>query len=155
GCRRDHDGRRSPEQKQHGGRGRDEPALGRGRGRADPGVGVPGRVAGWEPTMIRPLDSHKATAAIPPGHPRYVVAMLVGLLGMCSLAWPFPATAVPSDAINLPQSLQQYLPGSPAWAASPWVTSPSCRDKGGDFSVWVANVIADIPQFAAVFFTDM
>jgi hypothetical protein len=108
--------------------------------------------------MTHLLDSHRATAAIPPSrreHRTKVVAALVALLGMCSVTWSSPAVAAPSDVTNLPPSLRQYVPGSPGWAASAWITSASCRDKGGDFSVWVAHVIADIPRFVAVFFTDV
>lgn len=74
-----------------------------------------------------------------------LVALLAGVLTAPA------ATAAPSDVDQLPAALQKYVVGSPAWLAAPWMTEPSCRDDGGDFSVWVENVIADTPALLTFF----
>ncbi|MFL6126385.1 hypothetical protein [Actinophytocola sp.] len=61
------------------------------------------------------------------------------------------AGGAPSDVDKLPAALAKYVVGSPAWLAAPWMTAPSCRDNGGDFSVWVENVIADTPALLTFF----
>lgn len=77
--------------------------------------------------------------------PLCLLALLVSVLSAPS------ATAAPRDVDELPAALQKYVAGSPAWQSSPWMTARSCLDKGGDFSVWVENVIADTPELLRVF----
>lgn len=108
--------------------------------------------------QLTDLGNHKA--GIPAPARRQTVraglaAMLVSLLASLWLTGSPAAVAAPSDLANLPASLQMYVPGSPEWASSPWMTSPACRDKGGDFSLWTAHVVEDIPQFVSVFFADV
>ncbi|RJQ66274.1 hypothetical protein D5S17_35825 [Pseudonocardiaceae bacterium YIM PH 21723] len=61
------------------------------------------------------------------------------------------AAAPVKDLNDLPAELQKYVPGSPAFANAPWMTSPVCKDKGGDFSAWTASVINDTPSLLAHF----
>lgn len=78
--------------------------------------------------------------------------MLLVLLPLIAALLASPAAAAaPTDADELPTLLQKYVPGSQEWAASPWMTAPSCRDAGGEFSLWVANVIGDAPDLLKVF----
>jgi hypothetical protein len=69
--------------------------------------------------------------------------------------WTAWAARAPRDLSTLPTELQKYVPGSAAWVSSPWMTSPTCQAKGGDWSVWVSNTIADIPRLLPVFYTDL
>ncbi|MEU0529199.1 hypothetical protein [Amycolatopsis tolypomycina] len=63
-----------------------------------------------------------------------------------------PASADPQPDVNhLPAQLQKYVPGSAAFAAAPWMTSPACAGRGGDFSIWTASVLHDTPDLLAVF----
>lgn len=70
-------------------------------------------------------------------------------------AWAAQVRRAPQDLGALPTELQKYVPGSAAWAVSPWMTSPICQGKGGDWSVWVSNAIADIPRLLPVFYTEL
>jgi hypothetical protein len=79
-----------------------------------------------------------------------LVAVWVAIVS-APFATAAPRAEAPSDLDELPAALQKYVPGSPAWSASPWMTAPSCRDRGGDFSVWVEHVIADTPELLRVF----
>jgi type IV secretion system protein TrbL len=73
--------------------------------------------------------------------------LLAALLGMGS-----PAVAAPvPDLSALPPELVKYVPGSAAWARSPWMTAPSCAGRGGDFSIWAASVLTDTPSLLAFF----
>jgi opacity protein-like surface antigen len=79
-------------------------------------------------------------------------AGLVALVAVLAAVLTAPAVAAaPSDPDQLPAALQKYVVGSPAWLAAPWMTEPSCRDNGGDFSLWVENVIADTPALLTFF----
>jgi hypothetical protein len=61
------------------------------------------------------------------------------------------AAAQPVDPATVPESLRQYVPGSAEWLNSPWMTSPGCRDHGGDWSVYVTSIIADLPELLGFF----
>lgn len=50
-----------------------------------------------------------------------------------------------NDMADLPGELRKYVPASPQWQRSSWMTAESCQDQGGDFSVWASNVIQDAP----------
>jgi len=84
-----------------------------------------------------------------------LLGLLVGVAGV--VAAPVAQTAPVAQAApvrylaGLPAGLQKYVPGSAAWQSSPWMTSPTCRGSGADFSVWAATVIADTPQLLAFF----
>lgn len=79
-------------------------------------------------------------------------AGLVALVALLAAVMIAPsATAAPRDLDELPASLQKYVVGSQAWLTAPWMTASSCRDQGGDFSVWVENVIADTPELLDFF----
>ncbi|MFL6126384.1 hypothetical protein [Actinophytocola sp.] len=80
------------------------------------------------------------------------MALVVGVLSLMSVSL---AGAAPKDVGEIPAPLQKYLPGSPGWDSSPWMTSPACRDKGGDFSAWAAAVIVDTPELLKVFNADI
>lgn len=80
-----------------------------------------------------------------------VALTLLGLLGSFSGV----ASGAPADVASIPSLLRKYEPGSAEWASSPWMTSASCKDEGGDFSLWVANAIADIPQLVPVFYSQI
>lgn len=84
-----------------------------------------------------------------------LIGVAVSLLSLPGVLAAPAARGAPNDVTNLPGSLQKYVPGSAEWAASPWMISPPCKDKGGDFSVWAENVVVDIPRFASVFLADM
>src|SRR5262245_1286995 len=68
--------------------------------------------------------------------------VLAGLLATSAAVADPPARPEP-QLDQLPVNLQKYVPETAAWAASPWMTSESCKAKGGDFSIWTANVIKD------------
>lgn len=82
-------------------------------------------------------------------------AGLVALVALLAAVMIAPsataAAAAPRDLDGLPASLQKYVVGSQAWLSAPWMTAPSCRDQGGDFSVWVENVIVDTPELLEFF----
>lgn len=80
-------------------------------------------------------------------------AVLVGLLaGSAGLLIAPTASGEPvKDLSGLPAELQKYVPGSAAWASSPWMTSTTCTDNGGDFSIWAGSVIRDTPYLLAFF----
>jgi hypothetical protein len=80
-------------------------------------------------------------------------AVLLGLIvGFLALVTGPAAIAAPvKDLTNVPADLQKYVPNTPAFANSPWMTSPTCKDKGGDFSIWTTNVINDTPSLLAYF----
>lgn len=79
-------------------------------------------------------------------------AGLVALVAMLAAVLAAPAApAAQSDLDQLPAALQKYVVGSPAWMAAPWMTEPSCRGGGGDFSLWAENVIADTPALLTFF----
>ena len=75
--------------------------------------------------------------------------------GVATLAVLGPVPAVEAapvrDLAALPVGLQKYVPDSSAWRSAPWTSSPACRDAGGDFSVWVGNVLVDTPGLLAFF----
>src|SRR5829696_3389563 len=79
-------------------------------------------------------------------------ALLLLMTSFASFALAPAAAAEPvRDLSGLPVELQSYVPESAAWASSPWMTSPACHDRGGDFSIWVASVISDTPGLLAFF----
>lgn len=78
------------------------------------------------------------------------LAGALALLGAASASaeptgWPEP------DLAQLPANLQKYDPEAAAWASAPWMTSPTCKDKGGDFSIWAINVMTDADKFLNFF----
>lgn len=80
-----------------------------------------------------------------------LVSVVMAGFGTAGMA----ASAAPHDVTTLPDPLRKYVPGSSTWASSPWMTSESCKDKGGDFSLWVASVIGDIPELLRIFYTEL
>jgi hypothetical protein len=78
-----------------------------------------------------------------------VLGLLVGLAGV--LTAPAVEASPVQDLSGLPAELQKYVPGSAGWVSSPWMTSPGCRDRGGDFSSWAASVMGDTPSLLAFF----
>ncbi|MEU0529200.1 hypothetical protein [Amycolatopsis tolypomycina] len=81
-----------------------------------------------------------------------VVLAVSALLGGIGLWLPAVAAATaPPSLPNLPAQLQKYVPGTAAFAAAPWMTSPACAGHGGDFSIWTASVLHDTPDLLAVF----
>jgi hypothetical protein len=86
---------------------------------------------------------------------RRVVALLLAA-GALALLGAAPAAAEPTgwpepDLAQLPANLQKYDPASAAWASAPWMTSPTCKDKGGDFSIWAINVMTDADKLLNFF----
>lgn len=80
------------------------------------------------------------------------IMLTVGVVALAVLGSVPAAEAAPvRDLGGLPERLQKYVPGSAAWQSAPWVTSPTCRDAGGDFSIWVGNVLVDTPSLLAFF----
>jgi hypothetical protein len=77
-----------------------------------------------------------------------VVRIILALAVLSCLVAATPATAATTE-IQLDPQLQKYVPGSSGWANSPWMTSPACRDRGGDLSAWVQSVITDSPRLLA------
>jgi hypothetical protein len=61
------------------------------------------------------------------------------------------AAAAPADVDALPANLQKYVPNSPQWTSSPWMTAADCHDKGGSFSRWAIGVLQDTPDLLRVF----
>ncbi len=104
--------------------------------------------------MIRPrahrLDLSAARRPRRPATSRgMALALLLGLFG---LLWVPTAQAAPVTSLTgLPANLAKYVPNSPAWNNSPWMTSPTCRNKGGDVGIWVNNVADDTPALLAFF----
>lgn len=78
-----------------------------------------------------------------------LLGMLVGVLAV--IIAPIASAAPVKDLNNLPPELQKYVPNSPAWSSSPWMASPTCKDRGGEFSIWVNSVINDTPALLAHF----
>lgn len=80
-----------------------------------------------------------------------VIVVLVAVLA--ALSDSSAQAQQPEDKLaDLPQQLRKYVPDSPQWRSSPWMTAQSCRDRGGDFSVWVENVIHDAPALQKHFY---
>jgi hypothetical protein len=103
---------------------------------------------------VGPDQSRTARGCLlePPSTWRVWCAGLTALAAVLVTVLTAPAaTAAPSEDDQLPAALQKYVVGSPAWLAAPWMTEPSCRDNGGDFSLWVENVIADTPALLTFF----
>lgn len=71
-----------------------------------------------------------------------VMLAVLGLL-MCSQPAAF---AVPKDVSEVPEQVRQYIPDTPQWVGSPWMTAPDCADRGGSWSSYVDHVIADTPE---------
>ncbi|CAL9677691.1 hypothetical protein SUDANB95_08018 (plasmid) [Actinosynnema sp. ALI-1.44] len=84
------------------------------------------------------------------GRRAVVLGLLVAVLTLL-LGTPVASSAPVKDLNNLPTELQKYVPGSTAWSSSPWMTSATCAGRGGDFSLWASNVIADTPALLAHF----
>jgi hypothetical protein len=78
-----------------------------------------------------------------------IVAILTVATGPAAQADPI------QNLNNVPDDLQQFVPNSPAWSASPWMLSPTCENQGGDFGIWARNVIDDTPQLLAYFQSSM
>jgi hypothetical protein len=78
-----------------------------------------------------------------------LLGLMVGTVGMT--VTPTARAEPVRDLSGLPAGLQQYVPGSAAWLASPWMTSQTCQSRGGDFSIWTASVVRDTPDLLAFF----
>jgi hypothetical protein len=78
---------------------------------------------------------------------------VVLLLGFLVLHTP-PAEAQPVDPASVPAHLRQYVPDSAEWQTSPWMTATSCRDHGGDWSIYASYLIKDMPELLAFFQKD-
>lgn len=86
--------------------------------------------------------------------PRRVWRLVVlGLLaGIFTMTGAVPASAAPVTDLNtIPSELRKYIPQSPQFSQAPWMTSPTCQGKGGDFSLWVTSVIQDTPLLLSTF----
>jgi hypothetical protein len=83
---------------------------------------------------------------------RRAVAVAV-VLGFVVLHAP-SAVADPVDPATVPASLRQYVPDSAEWASSPWMTASSCRNDGGDWSIYASYLIKDMPELLAFFQPD-
>lgn len=81
------------------------------------------------------------------------LAVLLLVPGILVLSAP-AADAAPVDVNTVPDNLRQYIAGTPEWNASPWMASPSCRDSGGDWSIYTQNVIKDTPPLLQFFQPD-
>ncbi|KAA2245939.1 hypothetical protein F0L68_40980 [Solihabitans fulvus] len=79
-----------------------------------------------------------------------LLGLVVAFLGLSQPA----AYADPHDAASVPANLRQYVPGTPEWTSSPWMTSPSCRDHGGDWSIYTQDVVKDTPALLQFFQPD-
>ncbi|MGH3623218.1 MAG: hypothetical protein ACRDQ5_15710, partial [Sciscionella sp.] len=87
----------------------------------------------------------------------WAATLLVLVFSLLALA-ALPAAADPpvgTDPATVPANLQQYMPDSPQWTTSPWMTSPACRDHGGDWSSYVEHVIADTSALLRYFQPDL
>ncbi|WP_189061567.1 hypothetical protein [Longimycelium tulufanense] len=80
---------------------------------------------------------------------------LLLVIGVVGVANPAAAMAEPKDLSQLPDNLRKYVVDSAGWVSSPWMTSHACRDRGGDWSVYVQNVIQDSPDLLAFFQPDL
>ncbi|WP_309114657.1 hypothetical protein [Saccharothrix sp.] len=79
-----------------------------------------------------------------------VLGLLLGVLGL--VTGSATAAAAPVASLdNVPSTLHKYVPGSDAWNASPWMSSSTCRDRGGDFGLWVTSVVMDTPELLKFF----
>ncbi len=86
---------------------------------------------------------------------RTLMRALVIVLTAVAAATGATAYAQPSEQTgNLPDHLRKYVPGSAEWQASPWMTAETCRDRGGDFSVWTENVVSDAATLMEHFHAD-
>ena len=81
---------------------------------------------------------------------RRATTCVIIVIGVMFLRAPMAATE-PVDPATVPQSLRQYVPNSAEWLASPWMTSSSCSDHGGDWSIYVTSLIKDLPDLLAFF----
>jgi hypothetical protein len=81
-----------------------------------------------------------------PSHSRVfsVVLAIVGFLAL--LVQPAAAQPIPTDPASVPGHLRQYVVDTVEWQQSPWMTSPTCRDRGGDFSSYAGHLIHDLPE---------
>jgi hypothetical protein len=80
------------------------------------------------------------------------IALLAAVAGLLAIMFAPVASAAPVGNLNsLPASLAKYVPNSPAWNAAPWMTSPTCKGKGGDFAIWARTVVDDTPSLLAYF----
>jgi hypothetical protein len=83
---------------------------------------------------------------------RYGRIALMGLLAAVAVVFAGSSVAAATPELkNLPAELQKYVPDTPAFAAAPWMVSPTCRDKGGDFSIWTTFVLHDTPALLTFF----
>lgn len=101
-----------------------------------------------------PRDKHVSDPVIQAAYrspTRRRLTVLALLLAFFAVVLSRSASAEPKDAANLPDNLKQYATGTAQWYASPWMTSPACRDRGGDWSVYTQNVIKDLPALFAYF----
>jgi hypothetical protein len=101
----------------------------------------------------RIFTSGEKTPVTGAGKRGWRVAFLAILVGFAALVSGPAASAAPvgEDLRDVPAELQKYVPRSEAFANSPWMTSPTCKGKGGDFSIWASNVISDTPKLLAYF----
>jgi hypothetical protein len=76
-----------------------------------------------------------------------VLAVALGFLGL----FAGPAQAEGSDINDLPLALQEFVPGTPAWASSPWMQARDCQGRGGDVGIWVQAAITATPQLLGHF----
>lgn len=84
---------------------------------------------------------------------RAVALLFVAM--MMLLVSPLAAVAAPKDLSQLPDNLRKYVVGSAGWVSSSWMTSPACRNKGGDWSGYVQSVIQDSADLLTFFQPDI
>ncbi len=79
--------------------------------------------------------------------------VLLAMFGFVVLQSP-AVVAQPVDPATVPANLRQYVPDSAEWASAPWMTADSCRDRGGDWSIYASYLIKDMPELLAFFQPD-
>jgi hypothetical protein len=79
-------------------------------------------------------------------------------LGVLAMILFFLALSQPANAdtqvTQIPDNLRQYVAGTPEFVTSPWMTSPTCEQQGGDWSIYTQHVIQDMPALLAFFQPD-
>lgn len=84
---------------------------------------------------------------------RRLLTLLLLVFGFFALSQS-AASADTKDVSQVPQNLREYIADTPEWNTSPWITAPRCKDHGGDFSLYVQNILKDTPDLLAFFQPD-
>ena len=103
---------------------------------------------------MRQETRHPRSTPFSPMIRALMMLTLLGVLGLLTapIADAAPITIPSSDSAQaIPSALQKYDPESSMWKTAPWMTSPTCKDKNGDFSIWAAEIVADTPELLSAF----